>query len=620
MNNGTGGSRAAKKRKKKQESTTKKSTSECTLPGDSGVSGERNGDNSSNITTNKGSLNQAKMQRKRSLSDMVSIAAEQLKVEVADRSILEILALDDPKEVTSAEKAALLLSSLIEDGNECSFSAFYTDFWGKKPRHTRKAKGYLRGLVTKKALLKLLDNQSLTLGQDLAVIHHKEGKTYQSYPLRGGQGASDDNIREVDTGEVLRVYKEAAGHLRFLSPQTHIDMLSRLLAALEIHFNSRVGCHCEVIPHDSREWGGLSLDSADSFIVQMAGSTMWRVHAPKEGEALKCSVSSFAACAAINEEEETNWSQSAKAFADSSLEEQRYLDITMQAGDTLYIPKGWGFTYCRATASPGLHKDGKPGKSKDAHNKDGDEGACFFMRMATNEGTAYRDLLEQVMPAALQVCFEEVPSFREPLPCAFSSCLGAVHSEDDNNPQRRSLQDVTSSMLQRVGQVASSLLDSGADQLVKRFLGQRQPILLTEEEESRSASGFADARIMSYTRLRMLRPGIARCVVEDDVCVLYHCMDNSRELYGAQLNPLEFDIDDGVCIEGLLAAYPQAVMVADLPHPSEEDEDKVGVAQALYKEGLLVIDDDAVTQGAAVTEGGSDEEESGDSDDPGDPF
>ena len=32
-------------------------------------------------------------------------------------------------------------------------------------------------------------------------------------------------------------------------------------------------------------------------------------------------------------------------------------------------------------------------------------------------------------------------------------------------------------------------------------------------------------------------------------------------------------------------------MVADLPHPSDEDEDKVGIAQALYKEGFLLIDD-----------------------------
>ena len=54
------------------------------------------------------------------------------------------------------------------------------------------------------------------------------------------------------------------------------------------------------------------------------------------------------------------------------------------------------------------------------------------------------------------------------------------------------------------------------------------------------------------------------------------------------LNPLEFDLDDGPAIEILLDAYPTPVVVMDLPHPSEELEDKVSIAQALYREGFLL--------------------------------
>ena len=75
--------------------------------------------------------------------------------------------------------------------------------------------------------------------------------------------------------------------------------------------------------------------------------------------------------------------------------------------------------------------------------------------------------------------------------------------------------------------------------------------------------------------------------------VVYHCMDNSRELHGAPLQPLEFELDDGPAIEALLAAYPEAILVSELPHPSEELEDKISLAQALYKEGFLLIHDDA---------------------------
>lgn len=59
-------------------------------------------------------------------------------------------------------------------------------------------------------------------------------------------------------------------------------------------------------------------------------------------------------------------------------------------------------------------------------------------------------------------------------------------------------------------------------------------------------------------------------------------------MHEAPLNPVEFDLDDGPAIEALLDAYPTAVVVMDLHHPSEELEDKVSIAQALYKEGFLL--------------------------------
>ena len=33
-------------------------------------------------------------------------------------------------------------------------------------------------------------------------------------------------------------------------------------------------------------------------------------------------------------------------------------------------------------------------------------------------------------------------------------------------------------------------------------------------------------------------------------------------------------------------------MVAELPHSSEENEDKLEIARALFKEGILVLDED----------------------------
>jgi hypothetical protein len=52
-------------------------------------------------------------------------------------------------------------------------------------------------------------------------------------------------------------------------------------------------------------------------------------------------------------------------------------------------------------------------------------------------------------------------------------------------------------------------------------------------------------------------------------------------------------LDDGPTIEALLAAYPKGVVVSDIEHPSGEVEDNVSIAQSLYREGFLFIEDEA---------------------------
>ena len=53
---------------------------------------------------------------------------------------------------------------------------------------------------------------------------------------------------------------------------------------------------------------------------------------------------------------------------------------------------------------------------------------------------------------------------------------------------------------------------------------------MTKREEEHSSVGVSnhESCVQSYTCLRMLRPRIARGVVEDGVIAVYHCMDNSR--------------------------------------------------------------------------------------------
>ena len=239
--------------------------------------------------------------------------------------------------------------------------------------------------------------------------------------------------------------------------------------------------------------------------------------------------------------------------------------------------------------------------------------------------------LQTVVPEALAEACERAPAMRRARPRSFLNHVGVAASESDADPLRRDFVALTRSLLSGVVDRAMDMLDAAADQAAKSFIQARLPVPLSEAEEQRSAAGAPGAIVYPHTRLRMVRPGVARALVEDGMVVVYHCMDNAREMYGAPLAPLEFELDDGPAIEMLLLAYPEAVAVDDLPHPSEELEDKVSLAQvrpctnaldtdvpltahttrtqALFKEGFLLIDDEA-------SKPSNDDDDDGDDDNP----
>jgi len=91
-------------------------------------------------------------------------------------------------------------------------------------------------------------------------------------------------------------------------------------------------------------------------------------------------------------------------------------------------------------------------------------------------------------------------------------------------------------------------------------------------------------------RLKLLRYGIARLVIEDGKAVVYHCKDNSRKHHENAIQPLEFELDDAESIEFIFESYPNYFRVGDLPH--EDPADKIGLVKSLYEEGILMFEKD----------------------------
>ena len=79
--------------------------------------------------------------------------------------------------------------------------------------------------------------------------------------------------------------------------------------------------------------------------------------------------------------------------------------------------------------------------------------------------------------------------------------------------------------------------------------------------------------------------------MEGSKAVVYHCADNSRVYHEQEVSPLEFEADDAPAVETLFRTVaPMWVRVADLPHPPADDlDDKIGVVEALYDEGILAV-------------------------------
>eukprot|EP01031_Cornospumella_fuschlensis_P038118 gene38118-46314_t len=309
----------------------------------------------------------------------------------------------------------------------------------------------------------------------------------------------------------------------------------------------------------------------------------------------------------------------------------------LQPGHVLYLPATEKISFSPIYAQDA--KDQKPSSKNSAATSPA--GTMFMLLTITKLHTRIADLLHLSLSQAVYMPGDadgDTTStsnvLLKSLPAHIHSALGvSAHNDDVDddvvendgseqplsskaNLEQRIMREVEKAM-QGVVKKALSIVHPAADQLKKSFIAERLPPYLSPQEEQHTAANAPDIRIMPYTALRVARPGIAVTVVEDGKVVVYHAMDNSRELFGSPLNPLEFELDDGPCLEALLTSYPHAIQVMHLPHPSEEVEDKVGVAEALYREGLLVVVDEISRAAGGDDDGGEEEgDEDGDSDDP----
>ena len=256
------------------------------------------------------------------------------------------------------------------------------------------------------------------------------------------------------------------------------------------------------------------------------------------------------------------------------------LDVVLQPGDLLYMPRG---CIHQAEALPHAHS--------------------LHLTVSANQHCSWTDLFQLSLPRALQLASDESLGLRRSLPFDMSHYMGLVH-EGSDSAQRTHFSNTAQQLLHQV--VKQMPLDAAADRLSVQFIQQRLPPygLCGETEQT-------DMEVSSGSKVSLVRPGIATMTVEEDTIAVYHCLSNPRILHAARPNDkgeesgdgdglaaapgrLEFDLKCGEVLECLLTSHGgKKVSVGLLQGLLDSSESDVGLFELLgelYSEGLISVE------------------------------
>ena len=346
--------------------------------------------------------------------------------------------------------------------------AFYENWWKKGPLlSARGNKTHFKGLPTRKSIEKSVQEHAMALNKDIHIRKRVCGVE---------EGDSDSGV--ISAKRIWKYFDDGYV-LELLHPQKYFDKLWQYISLLEIEIKSTIVPSLIVAPSGAQCFeDDLLAERADTIVLQLAGACSWTLTSP-EGR------------------------------VDGKVGEKRARTRAQEVthcGDALYIPPEWTFS-CSATV--------------------GEEAVFCIMR--TNHNRSVLDVTEMVATQSVAKMVNDSRGSNEPLPRDFFSFMGVVHSEEDEDPRRTLLAACAKRMMSRLVNDAVDMLDAAADQMAKDFISSRAPIPLSEEEDRLSFSGSGrDIKLFPYSKIRMIRPGIAIAVVEDGHVAVYHCMENSR--------------------------------------------------------------------------------------------
>lgn len=449
---------------------------------------------------------------------------------------------------TECEEFKPVLTDSVEEGLKVfqwmiapyDTDEFFNNIWEKKPLHIARGKSnYYKDILTTPAIDDMMRNEHIQFTKNIDITSYIDGKRETHNP----EGRAHPHL-------VWDFYLNGCS-IRLLNPQTYIPKLHLINATMQEFFNSFVGANAYLTPPDSQGFAP-HYDDIEAFILQTEGKKHWRIYKPLNESEVLPRVSS-------------------KNFDQKEIGKP-IMEVTLEAGDMLYFPRGYIHQGVTIEGEHSLH-----------------------VTISMYQKHSWGDLLELIIPAALQTAINENVDLRRGLPFDIYDHFGLVHS-DSKTPRRQEITKVILSLFEKVKRCLP--IDDGVDQMHKSFLHAALPPVLNDPETWVTVFGDTDVmvengvvtrrvEISPDTRIRLLRKNVIRMVSEDRIKV-YYSVENSLEYHGNELPYIELEDEMAPAIEALIEAYPEYISVESLELPSEPD--KLSLADALWSRGIIMTE------------------------------
>eukprot|EP01135_Chromosphaera_perkinsii_P009410 Nk52_evm86s1737 gene=Nk52_evmTU86s1737 len=459
-----------------------------------------------------------------------------------------------------------------------SVEEFFNDYWEKRPLLIKRNRLHFKHLAKKNE-----QGEEKTQNEEKEVEKEEEVKIFSSqffdtilkerdirYTINVDVTKYTNGVRtthnppgKATAASVWDFFRDGCS-LRFLNPATYNEVLWQMEESLQQFFGFGMGCNIYLTPAGTQGFAP-HYDDIEAFLLQLEGSKRWRVYMPR------------------NEDENLARTSSGN-FKPEEVVDKPVIDEIVREGDLLYFPKGF------------VHQ----GEARKEHS--------MHATISTAQKTSWADFLEIALPRALSIAARENVEYRKSLPVGYYRYMGLSKAVEENE-QRREFVTQFCSLMENL--TSYMPLDGVVDEFVVKYMKDCYPPCLTKKEKevtvfksnpaAQSAKSFAKVKkhpISLNSKVRMVRPQVARMTIEEDVAVLHHLLDNTRIYHEREEETLDFAIDVAPALATLIDSYPSYVTVGDLPitppeeGEADEEEDnelKLTVVKALYDRGLLML-------------------------------